>query len=406
MPLSSTSSVQVSYLKESVFGVTPATGTPQALRVTGESLDFSITKASSNEINSSRTVSSMVPTGAEAAGGVNFEFSYDEYDDLMASTLQSTWAAMGAKGDTTTFSATITATTISAAVAPTATSALTLLAKGQWFTLGGTGTANDGKLFRVSKVTAPTATVITLDAGTPAVVGGPFAATVLRSSRLTHGVSQTSFTLQRSVTDANEFFSFTGMTPSAMNLSIAAGSISTGDFSFMGKAGLQGNVDLMPGAAVASSAFQIMSGNTGAATTFWAGGVPMTGTFANSVKMSFDNALRTQKAIGPLASVGVGSGTINPKLDVEIYFSSGAAFYSKVLDNTNTEIVFTSYDAEGNGYVFTFPTCNVSSYKVAAGGKDSDLMVQISFTPLQDISNATAALRKLVFIDRLGVAMP
>ena len=120
--------------------------------------------------------------------------------------------------------------------------------------------------------------------------------------------------------------------------------------------------------------------------------------------MSYDNNLREQKALCSLGSVGIGAGTISCKLNTEIYFSDGALF-DKFLANTNTELVFSSVDGTGNGYVFTFPVCNLADYKVSAGAKDQDLMAQISFTALSDAANSVPALRKLMFIERVGAAV-
>ena len=55
--------------------------------------------------------------------------------------------------------------------------------------------------------------------------------------------------------------------------------------------------------------------------------------------------------------------------------------------------------------MFTLPTANISSYKITAGSKDQDLMASIEFTGLRDAANATAALQKVIFIDRVGTAV-
>ena len=161
MALASSSLVQVRYIKESVFGTTPVAGNPKNLRITGESLNFSLSKSSSDEINAYRAVTSMIATSAEASGSLNAEMQFGEYDELMAGVLQSTWGAFGTNGIGAVFESTITATDITASAPTVGTSLFTLLKAGQWFTLDGTGTANDGKMFRVSKVTPPTSTVIT-----------------------------------------------------------------------------------------------------------------------------------------------------------------------------------------------------------------------------------------------------
>ena len=406
MALASTSRVQLSYIKEVTFGVTPIAGTVRKLRITGESLNFTINKETSSEINDSRSSSSMIPTSAEAAGGVQAEMQFAEYDPFIEATLQSTFSGIGGTGVGTAFEATITATTITASAATTGTSAFTTLQPGQWFTLSGTSSANDGKLFRVSKVTAPTTTVITLDPGTPGVAGGPYVATKVLAARLTNGVTQPSFTLQRTIGDVGEYFSFRGMTASSMSMSVASGSLSTVEFSFMGKDSAQDNATLLPAVVTDSQSYQIMSGVSGTTCALWANGAPLAGTFINSISFSYDNSLRQQTALCALGAIGIGSGQINCTADIEVYFASGATFYQEMLDNTNIEIAFTSYDAEGNGYIFTLPAANVSSYTVnGSGGSDSDLMASISLTALRDAANPVPALRKVVFIDRVGAPL-
>lgn len=405
MPLASSSLVQVRYIKESSFGVTPVAGNPKNLRITGESLSYSLSKSSSDEINAYRAVTSMVATSAEASGSLNAEMQFGEYDDLMAGVLQSTWGAFGTNGLGVAFSATLTGTTITAGAPTVGTSLFTLLKAGQWFTLGGTGTANDGKMFRVSKVTAPTSTVITLDPGTPATAGGPYAATVLKVSRLSNGTTQPSYTIERASTDTGEFFAYRGMTPSSLKVSISSGSLSTMEFAFMGRDAVAANTTTLPGTPIVSQAYPIMSGVSGTACALWAKGAPLAGTFVNSISLSYDNTLRAQSAICSLGSIGIGSGTINVTADLEVYFANGRAFYDEFLSNANMEIAFTTFDTQGNGYIFTLPQANISSYSLNAGGKDQDLMASISVTGLLDLGNADAALRKVMFIDRIGAAL-
>jgi hypothetical protein len=157
--------------------------------------------------------------------------------------------------------------------------------------------------------------------------------------------------------------------------------------------------------SVASFSNPIHSGTNSTNCILWAGGSAITGTYVKSVGFDFDNALRTQEAICNLGAVGVGSGTINCTVNMQLYFAEGAKFFSEFLANTNQEIIFSTTDSAGNSYVFTFPQCSVATYKVNAGGKDADLLVDVTFTALNDASNATAALQKVVMIDRCGSAV-
>jgi hypothetical protein len=405
MPFASTSAVQLAYTPEATFGVTPTTGNHRNLRMTSESLAFDVTKEKSKEINPSRTVSSVAVVGASTTGGFQAEMQYAEYDALMAATLRSNFTAYGTNGVGTSFTADFTATTITAAVAPTGSSAFTTLQRGQWFRVSAGANANNGKLLRVSTVTAPTSTVITLDASTPAVVSAAVAVVALQSSRLTHGDTSTSFTLERQMTDVAEFFAFRGMTPSKMDIGLSTEALSTISFDFMGKDAVRNATSTnLPGTATASYNYDIHSGASNTASCqIWVGDTPLAGTFASSLTLSFDNSLREIKGLCNLGAVGTGSGQIVCTLQAEMFFSSGALF-DQFRNNVNQPVIFSSLDADGNGYVFTLPKANITSYSAPAGGQDAEVMVSVTFDALRDEGAAAAALRRALFIDRVGVA--
>lgn len=403
MPLGSSSLVQVAYAEESVFGVIPTVGNHKYLRITGESLDFQISKEASEEINSSRSVSSMIPVSASASGGVESEVSYREYDELIAAALQSSFAVFGVNGVGATFTADFTATTITASAPTAGASAFTNLQPGQWFRLVAPSSANNGRILRVSSTVAPTTTVITLDPNTPAAVAAAVANCTVGTSRLTNGTTQRSFTLERQSPDIGEYWAYTGMTVSSMELNVASASRSTLSFSFMGKAAERDTSTLLPGSSTESFAYDIHSGTTGPACIIWANGAPFSGTFVKSISLNYDNALRSQEALCTLGAVGIGSGTLNISGTLEVYFANGDLFDS-FLANEYISVTFSTLDADGNGYVFTLPKVNLNSVNTSAGGKDADMMLSIEFTALRDLANANPALRQVMFVDRVGVA--
>jgi len=403
--LASSSLASLAYIKEVTFGVIPAAGTPKFLRMTGESLDYAITKDASKEINSSRATTSMVPTQASASGGVNAELSYAEYDPLLESTLQSAYAVYGTNGVGTSFAGTFTATTITAGVAPTGASAFTTLKKGQFIQLQTAGGTNDFAIVRVSLTVAPSSTVITLEASTPLVVGTA-AATTVSTSRLTHGTTQTSWSLERQANDVTEYWAYSGMTPSSFDMKVAKGALSSLNFNFMGaKATHSGTATLLPGAPTASKTYDVQTGVTGSAGTIYVDNVALTSTFITDISLKFDNALRAQTAIGNLAAVGIGAGTISVSGSLQVYLASGDTLYDKFVANTNIALSFSTSDTAGNGYVVTIPQANLTKVTVTAGSKDQDMMLAIDWTGLQDAANADATLRKVIFIDRVGATV-
>lgn len=406
MTLASTSRMKVSYAPETVFGETPTVGNHRAVSFTGESLNFNITKETSEEINEYRGSSSAIQVSAEASGSINGEMRYGEYDDLLARTLQNNWEAYGVKGVGDTFEATITATEITASVATSGTSDFTTLKPGQWFMLGGGAGVNAGVLFRVHPSTAPTALTITLDPSTPATPAVAVADVTVLTSRLTNGVDQTSVSIEKCSADTGEYFLYRGMTPSQLNLALNQGARSTVEFAFMGRDSIAGTATALPGVREPSQDFPIMSGTSGTACALWYGGSPLVGTFISSLSLSYDNTLRMQNALCSLGAVGVGSGTIAVSVDISVYFASGRAFYDELLSNANKEVSFTTFDVEGNGYVFTMPKANVASYEVVAGSRDADLMANVTLTGLMHLGAQLPHLQgKVMVIDRIGAPL-
>lgn len=403
MPIATTSRAQLRRIPEVTFGVTPVTGNGWDLRVTGESFNFDIKKEASKELRSDRQIGYVVPVSAGGSGGFNFHLSYGEYDPEIESVLQGTWTVFGVNGVGATFTADFTATTITASIATSGASIFTNLARGQWFRLVAPSNANHGRFFRVSTSVAPTTTVITLDANTPAAVATGVTLCQVQTSRLTNGVTQTSFTYEKEFPDVVQFFSFPGMTPGKMMLNFVAAALTDGSFEFMGKSGTRAAVTALPGTAVASRTAEIMNGATGVG-QLYENNVALSSTFIKSLNLTIDNMQRSQEAIGNFGYVGIGSGTLDVKATMEVYFSDGA-LYDKFIANTYTSLTVGSTDPLGNGYILTLPRLNLMSAKVTAGAKDQDLMASFEVMALADDANAISTLRKTIFIDRVGAAL-
>lgn len=82
---------QLAYIKEIVWGTTPATPAWKKLRLTGESFNITRETVTSSEINAERNVTDQVHVGGGAGGGFNFELSYGAFDDIFASLLYNDW---------------------------------------------------------------------------------------------------------------------------------------------------------------------------------------------------------------------------------------------------------------------------------------------------------------------------
>lgn len=410
MPFAAANRVQLAYVPESNFGVIPTTGNPYALRTTGESLKFSLTKESDKEINPTAQLTSSTTTGAQADGDIKVHVQYAEYDRLLAGVCRSSWSAFGTNGVGTTFSASVTAgvagttaSVITAGAAPTGSSAFATLQPGQWFKVNMPGDANDGKIVRVSTSVATTTTTVTLDVNTPLTASTAVAGSSISTSRLTNGVTLQPFTVEKQMLDIGQYHTFRGMNVSKFATSFASKSLTVGTFTFLGKDMLANASTQLTGAVAASNTYDIQNGVRGLG-QLWEGGAPLTTTSIKSISMDIDSGLRAQDAAGTLGLVGVGIGTFKVSGKLTVYFASGALF-AKYLADQYTSFVIQTTDTAGNGYVITVPKVMLSNGQVLAGGQDTDMMAEFDYTGYADKANAVSALRQTIFIDRIGAAV-
>jgi hypothetical protein len=406
---------QIAYAPEASFGQIPATA-PYALRNTGESLSFSLTKENDKEMNPTAELTSSTTTYGQADGDIKVHMQYAEYDRFLASLMRSTWSVYGTNGVGTTFSASVTAGTagtvasvITAAVAPTGVNAFTTLQPGQWIQINMPNDPNDDKIVRVSTSVAPTATTITLDVNTPLTAATSVANSFVSSSRISNGTTLQSFTIEKQMLDINQYQTFRGMYVSKFSTQIASKSLTEGTFTFLGKdqltsgAGQTVTGSRLNASVTASQTYDIQNGVRGVG-NLWEGGAPLTSTSIKSISFDVDSGLRPQDAAGTLGLVGVGIGTFTVKGKMSIYFADGA-LYTKFLNDQYTSLVVSTVDGSANGYVISLPKVMLTNGKVVAGSKDTDIMAEFDFTAYAHKENAVPALRKTMFIDRVGAAV-
>jgi len=413
MPLPSADRVQLAYIPETTFGVIPVAGNGYNLRTTGETLNFDLTKENDKEISATAELTSSTTTGAQAGGDIKVHMQYAEYDRLFASVLRSAWAAYGTNGVGATFTASVTAGTmgtvasvITAAAAPTTTSAFANLKPGQWFQINMPGDPNNGKVVRNSTSVATTPTTVTLDVNTPLTASTSVASSSISTSRLQNGVTLSSFTIERQVTETSpaQYFAFRGQYASKFSTQFASKSMTEGTFTFLGKDLLAPTtVTNLPGTTAASQTYDIQNGVTGVG-NIWENGAPLAGTTIKKMTFDIDSGLRAQDGLGVLGLVGVGIGTFMVKGTLEVYFANGNLF-TKFMNDTYTSISLMTKDAAGNGYVITLPRVMLTKATVTAGSKNSDLMAQFEYTAYKDANNANTNLRSTMFMDRFGAAV-
>lgn len=411
MTLASSSASQLRYLEEVTFG-TIESGNPVNLEMTGESLAYDISTEVSKKIRADRQVSDTVQVSANAGGGVNLEFTYNEYDPFIEALLANTFSSFGTGGvgdviptSCTYDNAGIEGGTITAGGATSGGSIWTLLAKGQYFLVAGSTITAQNVLLKVSDITSPTTTVMTVDTATPLVVGQDGdggAAVTFSSTRITNGTAAARFfTLETEFSDVAQFFSYRGMHASKIALKFASGAIVDGSVDFLGKNGVRADASNFPtgvGSAVASTNNGLMNAVFGVSNLL-IDGVALSGTFIKSLDIEIDAKLRAQDGIGVLGAAGVGVSTYEIKGTLEVYLNDGSIYDAAIAD-TPISLEWTVQDTLGNGYAFQLERAKLDVPKANPAAIDQDVMLSIPFTATIGVASG-----KMLIIDRFGTAV-
>lgn len=366
-----TNRVQLRFKPEATFGTTPGTGNFYPARFTNEALKYAIRTTQSNELRSDRQITDLVQIGAGAEGNVGFEFSYGEFDHLLASALQGSWTAIGTNGAHA-GTATYTSTSVTFSGSPV----LSNLQAGQWFRIVDSVTTANSGWFKVSTSNSTSVTIT----GTTFSVATNTAS--IQAARVANGTTQSSYSIERYNGDLSLYGNFRGMTPSTLTLNIAPGAILTGDVAFMG-ADQQAVVgsSYMPGTAVSSLTNSVYN-SVANVFNLLEGGSSVTG--VRSMTVNINNNLRGQEVIGTLGYAGIGAGQSVVTGTLELYFQN-ATLYNKFIANTASSLtVRVSASSTGIGYTFRFPNIKYSDSGTPTPGANQDIVLSQPFQALRD----------------------
>ncbi len=408
--MSDSSSVQLRYRPEAVWGEDPAAVSPQnalrEFRFTSESLNFQANTAVSDEIRSDRQVADIIRTSVEAGGEVATELSFGAFDDLWEGAFYSDW----------------TAELDSNTVSPEASGFLVAGSPdGSVISLGSPSLGGEIALLDALTVGAfieltesiqsPTNngfTRVTANSGAGSITVSPALPSIgvdtfrIRQSHLRNGTTLKSFLLEKEFSDKSEFFSFSGMRVGTASLNIAPGAILTGAFAFQGETATMQSASIIDG--IISPQFVSVASNDVYNAVDNIGNVLIDGVedpllCFTEISFSLDNALRTQPCIGQLENSGIGIGRLQVSGSLIAYFED-RVFFEKYLNFDTTSLSFTA--ALGNNtYLFDFPSFKFTGGEVVAGGIDQDVLVAMEFTAKRDTT-----LDFTIGLNRFGTIPP
>ena len=377
--MSDSNRLQIRYIEETTWGVTPATASMQELRFTGESLRFNISNEVSREIRSDRQVSDLIQAGADCSGSLEWELSYGTYDAFMAAALFSDWSADLNLSETNTISATASGFTASGGAGHDFAD----IQPGQWIKVGGF-TANDGEnngFYRVLTAAAGTLTTSPAPAGLEAAAAGK--TITVNGSMLRNGTTKSSFSLEKVFDDLSPkvYEAFVGMMVNGFSGSVQANSVLSGSFEFIGKTASAGTVSVSPGSVNDATTSDVMNAVANVASIQEAGSDVSSG-LVSALEFSVGNNLRGQSAIGVLGFRGVGVGKMDVTGSLTAFFEN-KNLQDKYIAGTESSLSFRVNDAKGNTYIFSFPRVKFESSEQSAGGQDSDIMQALNWRSIR-----------------------
>lgn len=378
----------------------------KAIRMTGESLDLSITTTTSEEITQNRSYSDSVPTQGEVAGSFNFELSYDTYENFMIAALQ----------DDTAIDSWTTGNSIQNASTKKCLMFLKVVTVGSrtdYFAYRGC------QVNTMSFSVSPGA-IITGEVGLTGIGGETYNDT--DDSGVMDGWTfgnPTSTPLYSSVDGLKAAFvlgtvesNISAVTEGATTaITVASGTgfavgqyvtvltdgASTGDAAW--NTAMENKYHLVTD--VTGNVVTVSTTTTG---SNWSSGgqlaVGYPSTFQD-ISFNMDNQIRQQTAVGTgsIFAAGTGSGRFMASASTTMYYSD-YAIYEALVGNTAVRLRFEFEDSatagtNGNKYLMEMDYCKVQSGAVPlAGGPDQDLLISPEFRAFEDSTNGTMLITK------------
>lgn len=374
--MSDSDRVQVSYIEEVNWGVTPS-GDLQRVRLTGEGLKQATQMIESNELDPNRMVNDLIRTNINAEGPVNIELSYGAHDDLIAAAVQATdWST----------AVTVSASTISFAASSGGTQVISdsgsgfgSITVGSWVKVTDPDNTENTGIF---KVTAAAAGAITVQNASGVLQTAGSTVSVVQGAQVVNGVTERSFSFEKYFTDVSEYMSYVGMEVDQFTLNVQVQQIITGGFTFLGKSEADPGSTIGTGYTAASTNSVLNSVND-------VDGVVEGGTTLGVTQFGFTltNNLRQRPQVGTLGPISLGQGRLGITGNLTAYFTD-QTLVGRYRNFTDTSLAIVAQDVAGNAYVFEFPSVNYSDATVVAQGNNQDVMASLQFTAKKNASES------------------
>lgn len=263
------------------------------------------------------------------------------------------------------------------------------LAVGQWIKIGGTATADKfatAALNDWARITAISATALTLDnkpSGWTTDAGTSKTIKVWTTDYIRNGTTKTALTLEKGFLgqDTPTYIAARGMVVNTLEMSAASREKITGSAAFMGMGGGQSTsaLDASPDAVTTGL---VMAGNANVGRIAENGAQVAAKNWAESLNFTINNNLRSLDAVDSTSPVGIEPGECMVSGSISTYFGSNdllAKLYAGTASSINARVT-----KDSQAVLWTFPRVTFRDGNPAAGGKNQDVMLDLSFQASKD----------------------
>lgn len=339
------------------------------------------TKRSANVKGNGRA-NDLVRVGYEAAGDLNADFVYGDFDDFLQYCLRSPgWSSEVTLTDTG-LSFQAADQSINRAAGDFVADGYT--ANGYVLISGAADAANNG----FKKIATVAATKITLS-GVPAVVtaaAGP-SITVRQGGQIVDANTLTYIAGEREYrSNTADFARYAGII-GRMQLRTAVKNQMTVAFQFIGQKEESAAATFGDGANTAQSGNEVLNTVKHIVAILEAG----VSHDLNSLNLTIDPKITGRTFMGNDGNTSVRKGDFEVTGDFEMLYknSTGKVVADKGLNFTATNLVFVARDAAGNAYVFDLPQVQFGDVERVGGGNNTDVVLKVPFSGEESVAQDT-----------------
>lgn len=390
MALAETSSARVAYSEESSYGVNPATGA-KFLRIKSESLKQTQQRTTSEEVTGDRNPRESIRTGINAEGGIEFEFSANNFDDIIEGAFMNDLPSAPAL-----ITGSLAAVASTQKITSSGTPSLAGIAKGQWVRLAGfTDPANNG-IFQAAS--ASTSTELELIALSGIVDEASASGRKVQPSQMIRpSNSLKSYQIERQWLGGVSIYErFSGMVIESLDLNIAKEAVITGSISLTGQDMAAPTSSSGMGTIAAAGTEQIASA-VDSFRNVREGALSSDSTERTvELSLSMKNGTRLKKDAASATPFAVGLGVIELTGKWKIYLSV-KALIDKYRNNTVTPLSFriNGPTSTSPDYVITLPKVRFTDVMDNITGNSDDGYADISWQAETDSNGVAIQIDKV-----------